>query len=149
MVYHFILLSDESDDFVLEVEAHGQNTFYELHETISQALGFDKHYLASFIRTDNDWNPITEATLIDMDNSGSLLMEDLLIEEWCKTKGHRFIYLFDYVSERGLFMKLVNIKPTIETRSSYPKIIKLTGEIPPQIKQERFIDDLLNTFSKN
>jgi len=149
VVYQFLLLSNEIDDFVLEVLAHGQNTFLELHHTISSALNYDPHYLASFIRTDNDWNPLSEATLVEMDNN-SLIMEDLKIEDWCKAPGQKFIYIFDYFSERGLFIKLLSIQKSELLPAELPQVLRLSGEIPVQVKRgEKHIDDLLDAFSKN
>ncbi len=150
MVYHFLILSDEEEDFILEIKVHEKNTFLDFHHAIRQALSFDNNYLASFWRTDDNWHKIAEATLIDMDEHGHLLMEDLGIEDWCRRKGQKFLYIFDYFTDRSLFIKIVEIDEKNHNPDRYPKIVKNQGRKPLQIRTgEKYIDDLLDAFSTN
>ena len=62
MIFHFLLLIDEIEDFVLEIQLHEDNTFLDFHRAIQQALNFDNNSLASFWRTDENWQKLSEAT---------------------------------------------------------------------------------------
>ena len=147
---HFLLLCDESESFILEIQLHGENTFLDFHRAIQCAMKFDDNYLASFWRTDDYWNKLSEATLIDMDREGRLLMEDLTIRDWCRRKGQKFLYIFDYFTERSLFVKIMNIVTTNIESSVFPKIVKIEGQRPLQLRTgEKYIDDLLDGFSTN
>lgn len=149
MIYHFLLLCDESESFVLEIQMHGKNSFLDFHLAIQSALNFND-YLASFWRTDDQWNKLSEVTLIDMNQDERLLMEDLNIEDWCRRKGQKFLYIFDYFTERSLFVKIVDIIDSEEDINSFPKVVKIEGAKPIQLKiGEKYIDDLLNGFSAN
>ena len=150
MIFHFLLLCDESESFVLEIQLHGENTFLDFHHAIQSAIQFDNNYLASFWRTDDNWNKLSEVTLIDMDREGRLLMEDLNINDWCRRKGQKFLYIFDYFTERSLFVKLMNIHNTDSDLSAFPKVVKAEGERPLQLRiGEKYIDGLLDGFSTN
>jgi hypothetical protein len=150
MVYHFLILSDEVEDFVLEIQVHAKNTFLDFHHAIRTALSFDSNYLASFWRTDDNWYKISEATLIDMDEHGHLLMEDLSIEDWCRRKGQKFLYIFDYFTDRSLFIKIVDIIDEEVNPQLFPEVVKIQGKRPLQIRTgEKYIDDLLDAFSTN
>ena len=150
MVFHFLILSGESEDFVLELQLHQKNSFLDFHHAIIEALNFDSNNLASFWKTDENWQKISEATLIDMDEHSKHLMKDINIEDCCRNKGERFLYIFDYFSERSLFIKIVNIIDLENNISKYPTVVRLEGVVPLQTKRgEKYIDDLLNAFSSN
>ena len=150
MIYHFLLLCEESESFILEIQMHGENTFLDFHHAIQTAMQFDDNYLASFWRTDDQWSKLSEVTLIDMERDGHLLMEDLSIEDWCRPKGHELLYIFDYFIDCSLFVKVMEGICSDDDLSVFPKVIKIEGKRPLQLRTgEKYIDDLLDGFSAN
>lgn len=55
MIYRFTLISDESDDFVREIQIDPEATFYDFHKAILQSVGYTDDQMTSFFICDEDW----------------------------------------------------------------------------------------------
>ena len=109
MIYRFLILSDEVDDFKREIKISSDATFLDLHEAILDATGFKPDQICSFFICDEDWNKKTEITLIDMGDSSEVdtyLMENTPLDELLEEERQKLLYLFDGMLERFLFMEL-------------------------------------------
>ena len=134
MVYRFLLLSDEVDDFKREIKIDSEATFLDLHNAILDSVGYSKDQMCSFFICDDDWSKKTEITLIEMDTSSeedSYIMEDTTLEELLEDEGQRLLYVFDYMTERAFFMELREIIPG----KNLPEALcsKSVGEPPAQV----------------
>jgi len=113
MVYRFLILSDEVDNFRREIQISSESTFYDLHKAILDATGFKQDQMCSFFLCDDDWNRGTEITLVDMGAAPSevdtFLMEDTPLEDFVEDERQRLVYMFDYMMERSLFIELKEI----------------------------------------
>lgn len=114
MVYRFLLLSDEVDDFKREIKIDSEATFLDLHNAIIDSVGYAKDQMCSFFICDDDWSKRTEITLVEMDTSSEVdnyIMEDTMLESLIEDEGQRLLYVFDYMTERAFFMELREIIP--------------------------------------
>lgn len=114
MVYRFLLLSDEADDFKREIKIDSEATFLDLHNAILDSVGYTKDQMCSFFICDDDWSKKTEITLVEMDTSSEVdnyIMEDTVLESLVEDEGQRLLYVFDYLTERAFFMELREIIP--------------------------------------
>ncbi len=112
MVYRFLILSDETDKFILEIQIGSQATFLDFHKEILKKTGFDPNQLYSFFVCDDDWRKQTEVTLIEMDTSSeedSFIMESTSLEELITEERQKLLYVFDQLSERVFFIELREI----------------------------------------
>jgi hypothetical protein len=140
MVYRFLILSDEADNFEREIQISPEATFLDLHHTILHSVGYAKDQMASFFICDDDWSKKTEITLVEMDTSSeedNYIMGDTRLEELVDEEHQKLLYVFDYMTERAFFMELCEIIPRKNIRK--PAVSKSVGEAPPQ-----FVD--LNEF---
>ncbi|MFB6340525.1 hypothetical protein ACE01N_05475 [Saccharicrinis sp. FJH2] len=139
MLYHFLILSGEREDFVREILINSDATFLDLHEAIQESVGYDTSQIASFFVSDDEWDKGQEITLIKMDRrSGDeeLIMQDVKLQDILMNKKDRLIYQFDFFSNRGFFIELLSIS---ENRTiAQPALIKSEGEPPEQI----LLDDI-------
>lgn len=148
MIITFRFISDESDDFVLDVNINSDQTFEELHIAIQNALNYDSSQMASFFNSNTDWEKLDEITLLDMGNDQPVkIMKDTIIEEFYQEKNERILYVFDFFAERLLFGSVTR---TINQESPIPlpSISKYEGKAPEQLSlangnDESFLDDLL------
>ena len=62
MIYRFNLISDEVDDFKLEIQIDSDDTFLSLRNVILDAAGYTKDQMDSFIICDEEWNKEKEVT---------------------------------------------------------------------------------------
>jgi len=133
MILNFRLLSNDADDFIMEVAINDTASFMDLHLFLQKSLSFDPSNMASFIITDADWNREHEVSLMKMSDEDEeiLLMDDTILSEFVKAEKQRLMYVFDFFSERAFFMEVFGVaKGEIETH----KLIKIEGSTPQQIE---------------
>ncbi len=134
MIYKIIMLSDEVDDFKRVITIDSEATFLDLHNAILDSVGYAKDQPASFFICDDDWAKLTEITLIEMDTNpeeDSYIMETTRLSEGLEEEKQKFIYVFEYLTERAFFMELSEIVPG-KTQNK-PVCIKSTGNPPAQV----------------
>ncbi len=140
MIYKFLLLSDEIEDFRREITIDSDATFFDLHNAILDSVNYTKDQMTSFFTCDEDWSKLTEVTLIEMDTSSeedSYVMDKTKLSELLDEEKQKLIYVFDYLSERVFFMELKEIIPGKNQKQAV--CTKSTGEAPKQVSS---IDDL-------
>ncbi len=112
MIYKFLLLSDEIDDFKREISIDSEATFFELHTAILDSVNYEKDQMCSFFICSDDWDKLTEITLIEMDTTyeeDSYVMDKTRLSEGLEDEGQKLMYVFDYLTERAFFMELHEI----------------------------------------
>lgn len=141
MIYKFLLLSDEVDNFSREIEINSDATFLELNNAILSSVNYQPDQLTSFFNCSNGWEKREEITLIEMDTNSendSYIMENTRLNEFVMDEGDRLIFVFDVLTERSFFLELKDMQP-----GSLPqaKCTRAKGDAPKQITSE---DDFLN-----
>ena len=114
MIFRFLVLSDEVDDFKREIKIDAEATFFDLQNAILDSVGFSKDQMTSFFICDDDWSKETEITLVEMDTSSdedNYVMADTRLEELLEDEHQRLLFVFDYMTERAFFMELREIIP--------------------------------------
>ena len=56
MIYKFRIVLDTLDDVFRDIEIEDDSTLEDLHNSITQAFGFDGTEMASFYLSDAEWN---------------------------------------------------------------------------------------------
>jgi len=112
MLYKFRIVSDEVENFKLEILIDSDDTFMRLRNTILDAVGYDRNQLDSFFICDDDWSKRTEVTLMEMDDDTDddvWLMEDTQLSELIEDEGQKLMFMFDYVTGRSFYMEMKEI----------------------------------------
>ncbi|MDR0835204.1 MAG: plasmid pRiA4b ORF-3 family protein [Tannerella sp.] len=133
MIYRFLLLSDEVDSFKREILINPQSTFFDLHQSIVDATGYDEKQLYTFFICGNDWSKQVEVTQIEMDTSSEedcYTMENTVLEDLLTEEHQKLLYVFDQLSERMFFIELCEI--ITGKTSEEPVCTVLQGNPPPQ-----------------
>lgn len=134
MVYRFIILSDEADDFRRDIMLDSEATFFDLHDAILESTGYTKDQMASFFICDDDWVKRQEITLIEMDSDSdedNFVMDATRLNELLDEERQKMIYVFEYLTERSFFMELREIVPGKNMAKA--EVTRSTGDAPPQI----------------
>ena len=134
MVYRFLLLSDESANFKREIQISSQATFFDFHNEIVKATGYDPNQLYSFYVCGDDWGKQTEVTMIEMDTSSEVdsnLMENTYLEDLIVDERQKLLYVFDQLSERVFFIELREIITGKDLKD--PICTKSVGNPPKQL----------------
>ena len=141
MVYKFIVGSEESESFKLEILIDAADTFMRLRNVILEAAGYDKDQMDSFFICDDEWNNEKEVTFMDMGTDSDediWLMEETPLEELVEDEGQKLKFVFDYMTDRYFYMKL---KETIPGQSLVDPLCQRKEGIPPKevIDLEEFV----------
>ena len=114
MIYKFLVGSEESENFKLEIAIDSGDTFLRLRNVILDAVGYDKEQMDSFYLCNNDWQKEKEVTYMDMGSESDedvWIMEDTPLDELLEDEGQKLKFVFDYMTERYFFMKLKETIP--------------------------------------
>ena len=153
MIYKFLIVSDEVDDFKRVIKIDSDATFKELNDAILDSVGYTHDQMTSFFICEDDWEKTTEVTLVDMGRDSDediWLMEKTRLSDLVEDEGQRLMYVFDYLTDRAFFMEL---RETIFGEElDAPVCTKSVGDAPAQmvdfeevekkIAQQAAVDDL-------
>ncbi len=112
MIYRFLLLSDEVDNFKREITIDSEASFLDLNNAILDAVGYTKDQMTSFFLCEDDWTKTTEITLMEMDSGSEVdnyVMGDTILSELLEDEKQKLLFVFDYFTERAFFMELGEI----------------------------------------
>jgi len=112
MIYRFILVSDEVDDFYREIQIASSATFLDLSNAILQSVGYPDDQMTSFFLCEDNWEKREEITREEMNTSSevdSWVMADTPLDELVEDEKQRLIYIFDPLTERCFFIELKEI----------------------------------------
>ena len=134
MIYKFLIGSEESRNFKLEIAIDSSDSFLRLRNTIMDAAGYDKASMNSFVICDEDWNKEKEVTYYDMDSDSDedlWIMEDTPLDELLEDEGQKLKFVFDYLTERYFYMIL---KETVPGKSMHdPLCQRKEGKAPQEV----------------
>ena len=145
MIYKFVILSDESDDFRRDILIDSDATFLELHEAILESVGYTNDQMTSFFTCDEDWIKEREITLVEMDTNSeedSYVMDSTRLSDLVEEERQKLLYVFEYLTERSFFMELREII----TGKSQPKAecVFKKGNPPAQTTEFEALDERLS-----
>lgn len=112
MIFKFRIVSDEVNNFKREINIDGTATFEDLKNAICDSVAYDKNQMCSFFICDDDWEKLKEITLVDMDTDPDqdvVLMDECELSDYLDEKGQKLIFTFDYMTDRSMYMELVDI----------------------------------------
>ena len=133
MIFRFIVLSDEVEDFRRDILIDSDASFFDFHNAILDAVAYQKDQMSSFFICDEDWSKETEITLVEMDTSSdedSYVMDSTRLSDFIEDEKQKLIYVFEYLTERSFFIELREIITGRDQGNS--ECIKSVGIAPPQ-----------------
>lgn len=114
MIFRFLLLSDEVDDFKREIRIDADSTFAHLQTAILQSVGYKEGEIASFFICTDSWEKEMEITAMEMDTDSdvdSYVMVDTVLGDILEDEKQKLMYVFDFMTERAFYMELREIIP--------------------------------------
>lgn len=112
MVFRFLMLSDEVEDFRREIQIDSDATFLDFHKAIISSVNYQDGEMSSFFICGDNWEKEKEITLAEMDTSSeedSYIMEDSVLNDFLEDEKQKLMYVFDYMTERAFFIELREI----------------------------------------
>lgn len=141
MVYRFriVLDNDTEDDVFRDIEIRETDTLEDLHNSITQAFGFDGIEMASFYISDEEWNQGEEISMFDTTegHQKARIMSDTQISDVTHESQTKLIYVYDFFSMWTFYVELAEIVE--ETPGTdYPNLMYVHGQIPTEAPQKLF-----------
>ncbi len=143
-VIHFRVLVDYEKDVFRDIEITKDSSFFDLHNIIQEAFGFDNSQMASFYVSNEDWERGQEITLIEVkepeeDGEPIWLMNETEISKIILAKDQKLIYVFDFLLMWCFYVDVIAIKE-VEDIVILPRITQEFGESPDQYSKS---DDIV------
>lgn len=141
MIYRFriILDHDTEDDIFRDLEIRETDTLEDLHNSITQAFGFDGIEMASFYLSDESWNQGEEISMFDTSEGTESvrLMNETTINDVVHEMQPKLIYVYDFFNMWTFFVELAEIVDETEG-TDYPNLMFVHGQIPLEAPQKAF-----------
>lgn len=111
-----------------------------LHYIIAKAFGFEGQEMASFYRTDDEWNQGEEIPLFNMAEAGEAIsMQTCILNETLPEENNKLIYVYDFLNMWTFYVDVVEINN--DKREDLPQTILEVGEIPNEAPEKEFVAD--------
>jgi hypothetical protein len=141
MIYRFrvILDHDSKEDIFRDIEISSTDTLEELHNSITQAFGFDGNEMASFYMSNDDWDQGEEISLFDLSEglTNVRLMNESPLDDNVGVKQTKLIYVYDFLSMWTFFVELAEIVEEVDG-VDYPNLMFVHGQIPDTAPEKVF-----------
>ena len=152
MIYRFRIILDAKEDVFRDIEIDSENTLEELHNSITQAFGFEGNEMASFYVSNENWEQGEEIALFDMSEGmdSIRIMNETSIEDVTDRNQPRLLYVYDFLSMWTFLVELADIAES-DSNQIYPNLMFSYGSLPDEAPEKEFIaegkeidDDLYN-----
>jgi len=133
MIYRFLIISDEVDDFMREIQIDSDATFLDFHHAILKTCGYNEGEFTSFTLCENGWEKYQEITLEEMDTDSdqdSYIMAKTRLGDLIEEEKQHLLYTFDPLADRCFFIELAEIITGKSLKS--PKVTRKMGDAPTQ-----------------
>lgn len=152
MIYRFrvILDNDTEDDIFRDLEIRETDNLEDLHNIITQSFGFDGTEMASFYKSDDEWNQGEEFSLFDMSEGLNTvtLMSETILENVINEANTKLIYVYDFLNMWTFYVELAEIVE-INQSTDYPNLMFVQGQIPDEAPEKSFEAENLDDFEND
>ena len=134
MIYRFLIVSDEVENFMREIQLDASATFLDLHRLIVKACGYEDNQITFFTICERGWEKGEDITLEEMDGytgRRSRVMADTELSECLEDEKQHLLYTFDTLADRVLFIELAQIIHGKNLKDG--KISRSIGDAPQQV----------------
>lgn len=140
MAYKFRVILDVEGDVFRDIIVAGNIHLEELHFTIAKSFGFKGQEMASFYRSDENWEQGDEIPLFDMSEDGEAnSMSKYQIIDTFKSEGDKLIYVYDFMSMWTFFVELADMSVAIE--ENLPIVAISIGNAPDEAPEKEFTSE--------
>lgn len=145
MIYRFRIVLDTLEDVFRDIEISADSSLEDLHNAIVQAFNFEGSEMASFYKSDENWNQGEEIALFDMSDGLDQvkIMSDTNINSMVSSEDTKLIYVYDFLNMWTFYVELADIVP-IEVGITYPHLMYSHGIMPETPPDKEFTGEDLN-----
>jgi len=141
MIYKIRVILDTKEDVIRDIAISNNATLEDLHNTITNAFGFDGTEMASFYLTDDDWNQGEEIPLFNMDEANdAIAMQNFFIKDVLSEDKSKMIYVYDFFSMWTFFVELITVAENTN-QFDLPSLLISVGTVPSEAPEKQFVSE--------
>lgn len=138
MIYKIRVILETEDDVFRDIEIKELQTLWNLYEGIKSAFSLQGDELASFYKSDGNWNQGQEVPLEDMSDEGDgETMSDVYIKEAFSKVGDRMLFVYDFMKMWSFYVELLDIVDK-KAIGNYPLTVYRFGKMPLKAPDKKF-----------
>jgi hypothetical protein len=138
MIYKIRAILDDQTDVFRDVAISSDSTLEDLHNSLSQAFGFDGIEMATFYGCDQEWNQGQEYPIVDLGfEDDTVLMRDTPISSILTADNPKLIYIYDLLQMWTFFVELAAVESD-ESSTDLPQLLFSFGELPSEAPEKHF-----------
>ena len=142
-MYKIRIILDTKEDVIRTILVDNNLNLADLHATIAKAFGFGGQEMASFYRTDDEWEQGEEIPLFNMEEVGEgISMQTCILNETLPEESNKLIYVYDFLKMWTFYVEVIEVSN--EKKEDLPQIILTVGEIPNEAPEKEFVAEKLD-----
>ena len=146
-MYKVRVILDTQEDVIRTIIVDEEQSLENLHYAIAKAFGFEGQEMASFYRTDDEWNQGEEIPLFNMAEAGEAIsMANCILNETVPRLNDKLIYVYDFLAMWTFYVEVIQMSPEKITET---KVILNVGDIPEKAPEMEFKAEKINNESDN
>ena len=139
-MYKIRVILDTKEDVIRTLLVDSNINLENLHLTIAKSFGFKGQEMASFYRTDEEWNQGEEIPLFNMEEIGEgVSMQNCILNNTLTEVSQKLIYVYDFLNMWTFYVEVLEISE--EEKSGLPLIILTVGEVPADAPEKEFVSE--------
>ena len=139
-MYKIRVILDTKEDVIRTLLVESNINLENLHLTIAKSFGFKGQEMASFYRTDEEWNQGEEIPLFSMEEIGEgISMQTCMLSISLPEVNQKLIYVYDFLKMWTFYVEVLEISS--EEKPGLPLIILSVGEVPADAPEKEFVSD--------
>ncbi|AUC15599.1 hypothetical protein BTO06_10780 [Tenacibaculum sp. SZ-18] len=144
-MYKIRAILDVDEDVIRTIVFNENLSLEKLHFDIAKAFGFDGSEMASFYKSDDEWNQGLEIPLFNMAEAGEeLSMTSCVTKDILERQNDKLIYVYDFLQMWTFYIELID---SSAEEVSDTKIILNVGKMPKDAPDRVFESDkIMNEF---
>ena len=136
-MYKVRVILDTTEDVIRTLTVNNYINLEELHLFIAKTFGFNGQEMASFYRTDFEWNQGEEIPLFNMSEFGDAIsMSTCILKETLPNVNDKLIYVYDFFKMWSFYVEVVDCNNELLTE---PKVIMSIGDVPDEAPEKEFV----------
>jgi len=142
MAVKYRIILDVKNDVIRDIVMANSSNLEDLHFLIAKAFGFNGQEMASFYKSNLDWDQGEEIPLFDMSEDGvDNSMKTYSLYDATPTVGDKLIYVYDFMKMWTFF---VEVTEQDEDKASCTKPVTFAfGDAPEQAPEKKFESEIV------
>ncbi len=153
------IILDAEEDVIRDLEIDSSKGLPDLHHSIVNAFDLEEGELASFFKSNHDWEQGEEIGMVELSITGrdtTRTMNQFILKDLFTAEGDKMLYVYDYFNLWTFFIEMIGSE---EGEAGQTRILASVGERPKEapekemqalsFEEDKPDDEALNGFDED